>query len=318
VILHNAERLPEAFRLIFAGAFNGSEGVGAFIGGGGTAAFMFGMKRALFSSESGLGTAPIAHSAVKTPEPVTEGVVAGLEPFIDTIFVCTVTGLVILTAGVWNRGPTGSWSERPAIVETAAGQWQPATTALPQDDGRWAADAPVFVMVKDAAGARARIYGTVKADEGGTRAVRWRPTASVTAPTLLEPGLFTDYRGATLVAKSFDTVHAGLGGWLITIAVWVFALSTLITYGYYSETGIIYLGLERYVPFARWLWCIAAAVACFGFIKSSEELDSISTVGMGFMYLVNLPLMVIMGSRAMSAYHDYFRRLKTGRLKRVR
>jgi alanine or glycine:cation symporter, AGCS family len=316
VILHNADQLPSVFRMIFAGAFNGTEGVGAFIGGGGMAAFMFGMKRALFSSESGLGTAPIAHSAVKTPEPVTEGVVAGLEPFIDTIFVCTVTGLVILTTGVWNRGPTGTWTEPPGFIESAPGHWLPAASALPQDDGRWTRDDPVFVVVKDAAGARARIYGTVKADDAGVLLLAWRPIESAKPPVLLEPGLFTDYRGATLVAKSFDTVHAGLGGWLITIAVWVFALSTLITYGYYSETGIVYLGLERYVQAARWLWCIAAAVACFGFIKSSEELDSISTVGMGFMYLVNLPLMVIMGAKAMRAYHDYFRRLKAGEIAR--
>src|SRR5688572_10831888 len=142
VILQNYETLPEVMRLIFAGAFSGTDGVGAFIGGGGMAAFMFGMKRALFSSESGLGTAPIAHSAVKTPEPVTEGVVAGLEPFIDTIFVCTVTGLVILTTGVWNRGPTGSWDSPPAFVESAAGQWEPAAGTPPQNDGRWTASDP--------------------------------------------------------------------------------------------------------------------------------------------------------------------------------
>jgi AGCS family alanine or glycine:cation symporter len=69
---------------------------------------------------------------------------------------------------------------------------------------------------------------------------------------------------------------------------------------------------------ARWLWCIAAAVACFGFIKGSEELDSISTVGMGFMYAINLPLMLVMGHRAMRAYHDYFRRLKAGQIARPR
>lgn len=315
VIAHNHERLPEAMRMIFHGAFNGTEGVGAFIGGGLMGAFMFGMKRALFSSEAGLGTAPIAHSAVKTPEPVTEGVVAGLEPFIDTIFVCTVTSLVILTAGVWNRGPTGMWTEAPAFVEATPGHWQPATAALPEDDGRWRRNDPVFVMVAGADGARARIYGTVK-EGAGSLAIEWRPMQNAGAPQLLERGVFTDYRGATLVAKSFDTVHPGLGGWLITIAVWVFAFSTLITYGYYSETGIIYLGLERYVQAGRWLWCIAAAVACFGFIKSSEELDSISTVGMGFMYLINLPLMLVMGHKAMRAYHDYFRRLKAGEIRR--
>jgi alanine or glycine:cation symporter, AGCS family len=316
VIAHNAERLPEALRMIFDGAFNGTEGVRAFIGGGGGIAFLFGMKRALFSSEAGLGTAPIAHSAVKTPEPVTEGVVAGLEPFIDTIFVCTVTSLVILTAGVWNRGPTGTWTAEPAFVESAPGHWQPATTQLPEDDGRWKANDPVFVMVENGAGQRARVYGTVKPSDEGVLSVAWQPLANSGAPTLVEPGLFTDYRGATLVAKSFDTVHEGLGGWLITAAVWIFALSTLITYGYYSETGIIYLGLERFVQPARWLWCFFAAAACFGFIRGSEELDSISTVGMGFMYLINLPLMVVMGHRAMRAYHDYFRRLNAGEIAR--
>ena len=112
-------------------------------------------------------------------------------------------------------------------------------------------------------------------------------------------------------------MHPGLGGWLITIAVWVFALSTLITYGYYGEQAITYLGLGAHVQAFRVLWCMAAAAACFGFIKGSEELDSISTVGMGFMYLINLPLMLILGSKAMSAYHSYFRRLKSGQIKRA-
>jgi len=314
VILHNVDKLPEVMHLIFAGAFSGTEGIGAFIGGGGLTAFMFGMRRALFSSESGLGTAPIAHSAVKTPEPVTEGVVAGLEPFIDTIFVCTVTGLVILTTGVWNRGPTAAWDAQPAFIETAPGSWQPATGLLP-DAELWHKDDPVFVVVKNAVGERARLYGTVVETEDG-QSVSWRPMANAGAPELLERGIFTDYRGATLVAKSFDTVHPGLGGWLITAAVWIFALSTLITYGYYGETGVTYLGAERFVQGFRWFWCLAAAVACFGFIKSSEELDSISTVGMGFMYAINLPLMVVMGARAMGAYHDYFRRLKAGQIRR--
>jgi len=118
------------------------------------------------------------------------------------------------------------------------------------------------------------------------------------------------------VAKSFDTVHAGLGGWLITIAVWVFALSTLISYGYYGEQGVIFLFGQQWITPYRWLWCVAALTACLGFIKTSEQLDSLSTIGMGFMYAINLPMMVIMGSKAMSAYHSYFRRLKAGLIRR--
>ena len=119
------------------------------------------------------------------------------------------------------------------------------------------------------------------------------------------------------MAKSFDTVHDGFGRWLITIVVWVFALSTVISYGYYGEQSVIYLFGQGAVTVYRWLWCFAAAAACFGFIRTSVELDAISTVGMGFMYMVNLPLMLLLGSRAMSAYKDYFRRLKLGEIRRA-
>lgn len=317
VIVLKGEQLPELFRMIFAGAFSATDGTGAFAGGVMGTAFAWGMKRALFSSEAGLGTAPIAHSAVKTPEPVTEGVVSGLEPFIDTIFVCTVTGLVVLSTGVWNRAPAATWDTAPAFVESRTGHWQPALDTLPASAPPELRNdqAPVFVMA-DIDGARRRIYGAVHAD-AGTYRLSWQPVAAATAPAMLEPGLFADYRGATLVAKGFDSVHDGLGRWLITVAVWVFGLSCIISYGYYGEQGVIYLLGSRWVTPYRWLWCIAAAAACSGFIKTSVELDTLSTIGMGFMYAINLPLMLLLGSRAMRAYHDYFARLRAGVLKRA-
>ena len=63
--------------------------------------------------------------------------------------------------------------------------------------------------------------------------------------------------------------------------------------------------------------CSSDLAACFGFIRTSVQLDSISTIGMGFMYMVNLPLMLVFGSRAMSAYKDYFRRLRSGAIRRA-
>jgi AGCS family alanine or glycine:cation symporter len=316
VILQHVQELPDIVRLIFMSAFSKTEAAGAFTGGVMGTAFMWGMKRALFSSESGLGTAPIAHSAVKTPEPVTEGVVAGLEPFIDTMFVCTVTGLVILCTGVWNRAPAALWDTPPAFVEAAPGHWQPGVDIPPSGASQlWHANTPLFV-VADVAGKRARVYGTLEWKKESAR-IAWQPITSSTAPQLAEPGVFADYRGATLVAKSFDSVHDGLGRWLITIAVWVFGLSTVISYGYYGEQGVIYLLGAGWVTPYRWLWCLAAAGACFGFIKTSVQLDAISTVGMGFMYAVNLPLMLLLGNRAMRAYHDYFRRLKRGEIRRT-
>lgn len=317
VIGVNSEQLPELFRMIFIGAFSETDGAGAFAGGTAASAFAWGMKRALFSSESGLGTAPIAHSAVKTPEPVTEGVVAGLEPFIDTIFVCTVTGLVVLSTGVWNRAPAAAFNAQPALMEVAPQRWAPMTELLPEADERWRAGDPVFLMMKHDNGERQRLYGTI-VDEGEGLKVAWQPINAPVAPQLAEQGIFLDYRGATLVAKGFDSVHDGLGRWLITAAVWVFGLSCIISYGYYGEQGVIYLGGENYVTIYRWLWCLAAAGACFGFIKTSVQLDSISTIGMGFMYVINLPLMLILGSKAMTAYHSYFRRLKSGEIAKAK
>ncbi|MCP4769113.1 MAG: alanine:cation symporter family protein [Gammaproteobacteria bacterium] len=95
VILMNVGSLPQAIANIFTGAFTG-EGVA----GGALGAMIIGFQRAVFSNEAGIGSASIAHSAVKTDEPVTEGIVSLLEPFIDTIVICTITALVIGTAQV--------------------------------------------------------------------------------------------------------------------------------------------------------------------------------------------------------------------------
>ncbi|HEX6201574.1 MAG TPA: amino acid carrier protein, partial [Thermoanaerobaculia bacterium] len=135
VIAARWEAVPGTFRLIFHGAFDPSEADGAFLGGVAGWAFLRGMQRALFSNEAGQGSAPIAHSAAKTDEPVREGIVAGLEPFVDTLCVCTVTALVILLSGAWNRSPDVPWTAAPAVVETAAGEWSLEETTLPRAAG---------------------------------------------------------------------------------------------------------------------------------------------------------------------------------------
>lgn len=96
VIAVHHERLPEAITTMITNAFNG-----AAVGGGMVGAIINGLKRAVFSNEAGLGSAPIAHSAAKTDEPVREGFVALLEPFIDTVIICFTTGLVITLTGVY-------------------------------------------------------------------------------------------------------------------------------------------------------------------------------------------------------------------------
>jgi AGCS family alanine or glycine:cation symporter len=106
VILSDPARAWEAFQSIFVSAFDGHAAVGGFAGAGLQQAMRFGVARGLFSNEAGQGTSPIAHSAAATNHPIREGLVAMLEPFIDTIIICTMTGVVILMAGpeVWAAG----------------------------------------------------------------------------------------------------------------------------------------------------------------------------------------------------------------------
>lgn len=108
VIFLNIERVPGVLALIIDSAFNGASAAGGFAGATVWAAIRFGVARGIFSNEAGLGSAPIAHAAARTNEPVEQGLVAMLGTFIDTLVICTMTGLVILLTGVLDSGVSGA------------------------------------------------------------------------------------------------------------------------------------------------------------------------------------------------------------------
>ena len=108
ILAINAAAIPEAFSLIFTYAFTPVAATGGFAGAAVWAAIRYGVARGIFSNEAGLGSAPIAHAAASTNSPVRQGIVAMLETFIDTIVVCTITGLVIIISGAWTSGVTGA------------------------------------------------------------------------------------------------------------------------------------------------------------------------------------------------------------------
>jgi amino acid carrier protein len=113
VLVMNLPAIPGMLMLVFSSAFQPAAQIGGFAGG--TFIFMltWGVKRGLFSNESGQGSAPIAHAAARTDEPVREGLVAMMEPMIDTLIICTLTGLVILSTGVWNDKQPGELPINP-------------------------------------------------------------------------------------------------------------------------------------------------------------------------------------------------------------
>ena len=108
IIIINAARIPEAFGLIFSTAFTGTAAIGGFAGSTLKIAMTRGVARGVFTNEAGLGSAPIAHAAATTDHPVRQGLWGVFEVFVDTIVICSITALAILTTGVWRDGATGA------------------------------------------------------------------------------------------------------------------------------------------------------------------------------------------------------------------
>ena len=125
IILANITEVPGAFAAIFTGAFS-AEGVT----GGAIGALIQGFKRAAFSNEAGIGSAAIAHSAVRTKEPITEGLVALHEPFIDTVVICTMTALVIVITGTYSNEAGMSGVELTSSAFESVFSWFPYILAL--------------------------------------------------------------------------------------------------------------------------------------------------------------------------------------------
>jgi AGCS family alanine or glycine:cation symporter len=322
VLIVNAELIPSLFAEIFRAAFNPTEAVGAFIGGSAGYAFLMGMKRAIYSNEVGQGSSPMAHSAAKTDEPVREGIVAGLEPFIDTMLVCTMTALVILSTGVWKHGPDAMYEVPPSVVPDSVsgelGVWSLETLPAPaRTRGEWRDGERVFMVVvaenKQTGSERRRLYGTVTADG----AIEWEALRNPIAPTLTDAGVYGNYSGAKLTAKAFDTVHPALGKWMLTMVVWLFALSTMISWSYYGEQGLAFMGLTKWLLGYRLLFCALALVATSGLISTSEHLDALTGIGTGFMLWVNIPIMLLFGAEAMRAIREYKARLASGAMPRA-
>lgn len=339
VLAMNFDAIPDTFMLIFRHAFNPAEAQGAFVGGTFAFALLWGMKRALFSSEAGQGSSPIAHSAAKTHEPVREGIVAGLEPFIDTIVVCTLTSLVILSTGAWNRGEEATFKNVGISVVATPDtdgeerSWTLDNTYLPERspearriEGRWKenADFDIFMLLevdeadKQTGTKVTRLNGKVHFEpdigEDGTFVIDWDTLKNPTMPRIVNNGVYVEYPGASLTSHAFNRVTPGMGKYLVVFAAWMFAISTMISWSYYGEQGVVYLFGEKAVVPYKLIYCMMILVASLGYITTDAQLDNITALGTGVMLWANIPIMLIFGPIAMKAYHEYIGRLKRGEL----
>ncbi|MDX1516236.1 MAG: amino acid carrier protein [Woeseiaceae bacterium] len=315
VLFNNLGEIPAMFALIFESAFSPAAASGAFVGGSVFFAFQIGMKRAIFSNEAGQGSSAMVHAAAKTDEPVREGIVAGLEPFIDTIVVCTFTALIVLSTGVWNRGPDYAFEQLPAFAQTAAG-WQFDDTRV--EPSEWlAGDAAFFIIEahdnEQTANALHKVGGTATPADGGM-VIRWTPFVTDAPPVIVSDGYYKNFVGATLTALAFDSVTPGLGKWVLVIATWLFAISTMISWAYYGEQGVVFIGGEKPVFAYKLVYCALIIIATLGLVKTDADLDNVIGIGTGVVLIANVPIIWMFGYQAMRAYKEYIGRLKTGRM----
>ncbi|HEU0223857.1 MAG TPA: sodium:alanine symporter family protein [Steroidobacteraceae bacterium] len=123
ILVMHAEKLPAVFALVFESAFSGTAAAGGFAGSTIAMALRYGIARGLFSNEAGLGSAPIVHAAADTDHPVRQGLYGIFEVFVDTLLICTVTGLVILVTDSWTGGSTGAALSVSAFTTGLPGTW---------------------------------------------------------------------------------------------------------------------------------------------------------------------------------------------------
>jgi len=219
ILAINAAEIPNAFGLIFKYAFEPIAAAGGFAGAAVAAAIRFGVARGVFSNEAGLGSAAIAHAAARTNNPVRQGIVAMLGTFIDTIIVCTMTALVILTSGAWTKEVDGS-------------------------------------------------------------------------------GL----TGAVLTSTAFNDSMAG-GEYIVTIALAVFAFTTILGWSYYGERCWQYLFKEKTVIIYRVFWVAAALL--FANVKVDFVWNLSDTLN-GLMAVPNLIGLLFLAPMVFKVTREYF------------
>jgi len=314
IIALNWDQILPAFGLIFTEAFNPTAGVA----GAGVGAFlvtmMWGVRRGLFSNEAGQGSAPIAHAAAKTDEPVSEGVVALLEPFIDTIVICTMTALVIIM--------TASWDDRFATSISLTDNRVSYVEEMDDGGFRRMVAAPEEIRVVDGlpetgAGVRQLAFNNAPVDrlfldEAQTRpftgtiaavAREIRDQAGNAVPILYGNGAQT---GAPLTMAAFQRGLPGdWGRYIVLLTVLLFGISTAIAWSYYGDRCAYYLfGAKAVLPYK----IVFVMMHFVGAVVPLAVAWTLGDVFLGLVIIPNLIALVFLTPKVIEASKSYFER----------
>lgn len=303
VIFANLENIGPAFASVIGDVFTGSAATGGFLGATIAYAFNRGVNRGLFSNEAGQGSAPIAHAAAKTDEPVSEGMVSILEPFIDTIIICTLTGLVILSSGVWKEKHHNVFDRSDMMIVSGAytdtnesdrqqlyayinnldtsevtpfnGEIQivngkAITTGYTLLNARSVAEDVKFTFGED----EDLFTGKLKVVDGGLI----KDNIVVSGNSLIH--------SASLTALAFTKGFFGESGkYIVSVGLLLFAFSTAIAWSYYGDRAMTYLLGPRAVMPYRVVYVFAFVWAA---VSDTTLVWTLSAVAIVVMTLPNL------------------------------
>ncbi|HQN93806.1 MAG TPA: sodium:alanine symporter family protein [Prolixibacteraceae bacterium] len=277
VLLFNYKNFFPALLSIFTDVFTGTAATGGFLGAGFAFAFNRGVNRGLFSNEAGQGSAPIAHAAARAHEPVSEGLVAMLEPFIDTIIICFLTGMTLLTSGVW--------------TEKFDNQFQQADMTIIQGyySEKNAEDLQAIKLFLDGENTLKPFSGELKVENGIITA----PVTIINSRSVAEDvmvirqqekysGLIPVTNGKIKADASYkiqgkSLLHSApltnaafsrswFGSWgeyVVTFGLLLFAFSTAISWSYYGDRATTYLFGNKWVIYFRIIYVIGFFLAAF-------------------------------------------------------
>jgi len=319
VIIMNYENIIPSFISIFADVFTGSSAAGGFLGATIAYAFNRGVNRGLFSNEAGQGSAPIAHAAAKAEHPVSEGMVAILEPFIDTIVICSITGLTLLSSGVWNEKHQNDFSYSDLIVVAGELSEEVDGTALFEyyNNGgdieeftgqlQVVNGAPEGVTVLHARSIAEDVVITTSDGDA------YSGSLAINNGRVQDPSKYT-FSGKSLVHSAPLTAIAfnkGLfgdfGQYIVAIGLLLFAFSTAISWSYYGGRSVTYLFGVKYVNYYRIVYVIGFFLAA---IIDTTIVWTFAGIAIALMTLPNLLGLFLLRKDMKESLADYREHVK--------
>lgn len=324
VIFANIENIGPSFAAVISDAFTGSAAAGGFLGASLTYAFNRGVNRGLFSNEAGQGSASIAHAAAKTKEPASEGMVSLLEPFIDTIIICTITGLVILSSGVWNEKHQNVFDRSDMLF--VEGKYEENKQADVEKLFSYLNEIDL-TAIEPYNGTITVVNGTAVSD--GYTLLNSRSIAEDVTYSVGSEDLFTgtltiedgkplkqnlEVSGKSLVHSAALTTIAftrgffgNFGQYIVSIGLMLFAFSTAIAWSYYGDRAMTYLlGPRSVMPYR----VIYVAGFVWAAVSDTTLVWALSAVAIVIMTLPNLFGIVLLSKEMKETMNDYWSRTK--------